>query len=53
MVVNTKPAAQKTSSAFDPAGNLATYSLPALVDGKAKIRAKKINGQWLLDAIND
>ena len=53
MAVNTMHAAQEISPTFDPAGNVATYSLPAPVDGKSIVRWKKIDDHWLLDAIDD
>ena len=52
MTEDTMQAAQSVTPVYNDAGNLATYTLPAPVDGKTIVRWKKIGDQWYLDALD-
>ncbi len=51
--LNTMRAAQNLTPALNDAGDIATYTLPAPVDGKTIVRWKKIDNKWILNAIDN
>jgi len=49
MAVDTMRAAQSVAPSFNDAGDVATYTFPAPVDGQPSVRWRKVDGKWTLD----
>jgi len=53
MVTDTTRAAQNVTPVFNDTGDIAVYNFSAPVDGQSSMRWRKINGNWVMDAIGN
>jgi len=53
MVTDTTRAAQNVTPVFNDTGDIAVYNFPTPVDGQNSMRWRKINGNWVMDAIGN